>query len=104
MAKKCVKCGKTIPFLEGKRHPEGMYCTQCDIEDFVARNCSSKEFMEQVRKDAAPTTDATPVPSERQSESQLSPVDELRKCKELLDDGIITQEEFDAKKRQLLGL
>lgn len=30
--------------------------------------------------------------------------DELKKLKELLDSGIITQEEFDSKKRQLLGL
>ena len=33
-----------------------------------------------------------------------SPADELKKFKELLDMGIITQEEFDAKKKQLLGL
>lgn len=31
-------------------------------------------------------------------------VDELKKLKELLDSGIITQEEFDAKKKQILGL
>lgn len=30
--------------------------------------------------------------------------DELKKLKDLLDSGIITQEEFDAKKKQLLGL
>ena len=30
--------------------------------------------------------------------------DELKKLKELLDMGIVTQEEFDAKKKQLLGL
>lgn len=30
--------------------------------------------------------------------------DELKKFKELLDSGIISQEEFDAKKKQLLGL
>ncbi len=30
--------------------------------------------------------------------------DELRKLKSLLDDGIITPEEFDAKKKQILGL
>ena len=29
---------------------------------------------------------------------------EIRKYKQLLDDDIITQEEFDAKKKQLLGL
>lgn len=34
----------------------------------------------------------------------LSPADELKKYKDLLDSGIITQEEFDAKKKQLLGL
>ena len=33
-----------------------------------------------------------------------STADELKKFKELLDAGIITQEEFDAKKKQLLGL
>ena len=33
-----------------------------------------------------------------------SNADELKKFKELLDSGVITQEEFDAKKKQLLGL
>lgn len=33
-----------------------------------------------------------------------SNADELKKYKELLDMGIITQEEFDAKKKELLGL
>lgn len=33
-----------------------------------------------------------------------SNADELKKYKELLDIGVITQEEFDAKKKQLLGL
>jgi len=36
--------------------------------------------------------------------SAISSADELKKFKELLDYGIITQEEFDAKKKQLLGL
>lgn len=34
----------------------------------------------------------------------ISAADEIKKFKELLDCGIITQEEFDAKKKQLLGL
>ncbi|MBE5732517.1 MAG: SHOCT domain-containing protein [Clostridiales bacterium] len=34
----------------------------------------------------------------------LSPAEELKKFKELLDMGVITQEEFDAKKKALLGL
>lgn len=35
---------------------------------------------------------------------QLSAADELKKYKDLLDSGIINQDEFDAKKKQLLGL
>ena len=35
---------------------------------------------------------------------QTSNADELKKYKELLDSGVITQEEFDAKKKQILGL
>ncbi len=34
----------------------------------------------------------------------ISAADEIKKFKALLDEGIITQEEFDAKKKQLLGL
>lgn len=36
--------------------------------------------------------------------TQNSIPEELKKYKELLDNGIITQEDFDAKKKQLLGL
>ena len=38
------------------------------------------------------------------SNSGQSAADELKKYKELLDSGTITQEEFDAKKRQILKL
>lgn len=43
----------------------------------------------------APSTAGTPAPSA---------ADEIRKYKQLLDDGIITQDEFDAAKAKLLGL
>ena len=36
--------------------------------------------------------------------NQVSSAEELKKFKELLDSGIISQEEFDAKKKQILGL
>ena len=34
----------------------------------------------------------------------MDPYEELKKLKELLDMGIVTEEEFNAKKKQLLGL
>lgn len=39
-----------------------------------------------------------------QQEVPQSNADELKKYKDLLDSGVISQEEFDAKKKQLLGL
>ncbi len=35
---------------------------------------------------------------------ELDPATEIKKYKELLDDGIITEEEFDKKKKELLGI
>lgn len=49
-------------------------------------------------KNAANTTTTTNVYQAQ------SAADEILKFKQLLDSGIITQEEFDAKKKQLLGL
>lgn len=40
----------------------------------------------------------------KSSGSSTSAADEIRKYKELLDEGIITAEEFEQKKKQLLGL
>ncbi len=39
-----------------------------------------------------------------EQQNNLSVADEILKFKQLLDSGIISQEEFDAKKKQLLGL
>ena len=59
----------------------------------------SKLLLErQEKKDATATTAPTA------SSPAVSNADELKKYKDLLDSGIITQEEFDAKKKQLLGL
>lgn len=44
------------------------------------------------------------VSSEADGQKVVSVVDEIRGLKGLLDDGILTQEEFDAKKKQLLGI
>ena len=46
---------------------------------------------------------SNPIEQEKKPEA-TSATDELKKFKELLDSGVITQEEFDAKKKQLMGL
>ena len=52
-----------------------------------------------INRQQKPTAPAT-ITQEPKTDS----IDQLRKYKDLLDDGIITQEEFDAKKKQLLDL
>ena len=44
------------------------------------------------------------VPNVITTVPQSDEADQLKKYKDLLDNGVITQEEFDAKKKQLLGL
>lgn len=44
------------------------------------------------------------LPNKEPKRAVGSNADELKKYKELLDSGVISQEEFDAKKKQLLGL
>ena len=41
---------------------------------------------------------------QQQAQPEKDPYEEIGKFKKLLDDGIITQEEFDQKKKELLGL
>ena len=51
-----------------------------------------------------PIEASKPNSSAQQNTNNNSYVEELKQLKELLDCGIISQEEFDAKKKQLLGL
>ena len=62
-----------------------------EIADYI------KEKIDEIKRQKS-TPQATTVVQ------QASAADELKKFKELLDMGVITQEEFDAKKKQLLGL
>ena len=66
------------------------------VKDFSkCPNCNSSDI-EKLTK--------TEIEKLKSNNSAVSPADELKKFKELLDSGVITQEEFDAKKKQLLGL
>lgn len=64
----------------------------------------SNEIHELIRNLLINRQEAKKAESAPQIISSLSNADELKKYKELLDTGVITQEEFDAKKKQLLGM
>ncbi len=63
----------------------------------VAQAREIVEFIEKQREELTAPQTNTII-------QQTSAADELKKFKELLDMGIISQEEFDEKKKQLLGL
>lgn len=60
-------------------------------------SCHSTDISEIKKGETAQPKTSAPTPA-------VSPIEEIKKYKELLDMGIITQEEFDVKKKQLLGL
>lgn len=62
----------------------------------------AKDFMEEL--DNYVEYEETKQEAPQQQVPNTSAADEIRKFKGLLDDGIITQEEFDAKKKELLGI
>ncbi len=62
----------------------------------------ANQIAEEIRKLLVIRQDKNTAPTSNQQPA--SNADELKKYKELLENGIITQEEFDAKKKQLLGL
>ena len=73
-------------------------------------NAIAKEVCEYCRqrimdiKSPAPAPAPAPVPvAPAPSSNNFSVADEIRKLKQLLDEGIITQEEFDEQKRKLLN-
>lgn len=66
------------------------HCPKCHSADLV-------QITAEEAKNSTPQQNAPSAPA-------ASAMDELKKLKELLDMGIVTQEEFDAKKKQLLGL
>ena len=73
------------------------------IKFVFIKNCDAihKEISNLLLKRQTENKSAQPV---KQEVIQQSNADELKKFKDLLDQGIISQEEFDAKKKQLLGL
>ena len=74
---KCAKCGKIHPSYHS-------FCS-CGAERYEGTAEAKASDEQQIKRDDDAFT-------------------EIRKYKELLDDGIITYEEYEAKKQQLLDL
>jgi HEAT repeat protein len=81
----CAKCGNKIT---QNTKPESMICPSCDKKnDTKAKFCSSCGYS-----------------FKTSSTNNNQNLEDLEKLADLKDKGIITEEEFQAKKRQILGL
>lgn len=87
------------------------YVKHCEIE-LLVRGAELKvgsmtyNFWKRTADNLLSALDSMVVESQNSGTETSAPssADEIRKYKQLYDDGIITQDEFEAKKRQLLGL
>ena len=73
------------------------------VTDENTINFSSKKELQQAKKLKA-LIESLQNESSQPATSNTSDADELIKFKELLDAGVITEEEFEAKKKQILGV
>lgn len=106
----CKKCGKTFGGFSS--NGSGIeFCPECGeqvletrifVDDWRTFSNQKKQQMKDsfARGSFLRNVDA----SAGFRDTAIGGADELKKYKELLDSGIITQEEFEAKKKQLLGL
>lgn len=87
-----LKSGKTIEVLYGDKKAKFSYIHNADDVKKYINECVSefKNKKEEIVQTTVIQNDST--------------ADELKKFKDLLDSGAITQEEFETKKKQLLGL
>ena len=82
------------------------------IHDFEHEQMMRKKAAEEAAAQAAQTVRTAagtneaeqPVESQGQPVRSLDPYEEVKKLKELLDMGIVTEEEFQKKKKELLNL
>ena len=73
-------------------------------EQAAAEEAAATQTVQTVRTAAGANAAEQPVESQGQPVRSLDPYEEVKKLKELLDMGIVTEEEFQKKKKELLNL
>lgn len=80
------------------------YYAKAEIEDFQKQLRRTKDYAEEVKTTAKDTASLATDRTETSQTTQNSTPDELRKYADLLKEGLISQEDYDAMKKKLLGL
>jgi hypothetical protein len=118
MASTCIGCGKQIGGVLGAYGVKLFYGEVCLTCNKRLKNIMGYQYLKpeqvsdiisgRVKKEdvkvESPFANSGQANTNDPGTNTSSPADEIRKYKELLDEGIITQDEFDAVKKRLLGL
>ena len=84
--------------------PMGSLCITCAGNNYYIRFVSNRDLFCSKLNELLNTRTQQVLQGVTHAVNQQSNYDEIAKLKQLLDNGIITQEEFETKKKQLLGL
>ena len=90
----CIKYNKKSILLEVAKNGECVECSEKTAKEMLKNNMSISKIIIQKLDD---------YPHNSEKNKNCS-VDEIRKYKQLLDEGVITEEEFQAKKKQILEI
>ena len=92
-----------IQYAGGRIAFDVSYYAKAEIDDFQKQLRRAKDFAQETATVKTVTVEA-PVQTPVQAPTQNNVPDDLRKYAELLKEGLISQEEYDAIKKQILGL
>ncbi len=90
----CIKCGKVLPHYTGT----------CGCGNTKSNNEMLEEKKRVQEEKKAEEQRKTDEAASKSNNKSVDAVEEIKRYKELLDSGVITETEFEAKKKQLLGI
>ena len=93
----------TITFVVGGEEIVGHGFTKSEAQE-IKEICSERILATSPRNQTELIANAIAAGANTSKNTVISVADELKKLKQLLDDGILTQEEFNAQKAKLLSL
>ena len=101
----CPSCRETFSCMSQQRCPQCQTILRPTTVMFSAWKNLAAEEKDRLKAEFEAGRSMLDVKSgSADSQTANSPYEEIRQLKGLLEDGIITQEEFEAKKKALLGL
>jgi len=96
--------GKKLEDLDEKQIEDSMDKLGIEAEEPTDEEMAQLDAGGTPAASTAPAPAASTAPAPAASPADASYLDELEKLAQLHDQGVITDEEFEAKKKQLLGL